>query len=296
MRRDEESIRTWSLKEESVLTNVGMQVVDLDCELVKYTFKNQQHTLFERLILGYKNYFYRVHVTPHVPIRQNKDKEYLEPQSEEGNSGIESFSLGLGHVRKGNALDLSNENLNGEIREHLKELDPVYRREKYKNFRAEENKKWTNKSLFRKNWNSYHEELGIFTAIYPFHGHDLSGCTDILSLSIFHDDEQGIGFNIALLGLHLYFFSSTLGRFLEKKCIRTRPKREKGDDWNEFYYKKLKPWKKSAPLIERLWDVDWRVEIGISRYYGFFFRREWDGGSRGTQSFNPWRNKLWNLI
>ena len=277
----------WVIKDVEIITNVGSQITDLFCKLNKHTITGGDITLFERFILGYKNYFYRIDVTPKNPIRQNRDKDYLPSFSEEGNDCTYSVSLGLGKIKT--EPDLTTDALNKIVIESMEDYDPKVKKERYnRHF-----EKWTNKTLFQKSFNEYKERFSLFTAIYPFTDHDLSGLTEVLSLDIYNDDEDGFGICIAIMGFHFDFHSASVQRWVSKTFVK-RPAWIHGTPWEDFR-KIYKQWAKEHPVRHFL-DVDWRFEIGINRVYGFFYRSDIDNSSKGTSCFNPFRNKFWNLI
>lgn len=292
-RREPEVIREWKLKAVPVKTNVGLQVTDLNCKLVKSYGSRDERTMFEKIILGYKDYWYYIDVEPVNPIRENRDKDFLPPFSEEGNDATYSFSLGLGVVRRNNEPDISEEACNLRILRYLDGFDPDKRRKK--STKGKRKEKWTNKTLWHKTFNNYNECCGMFTAIYPFSGDFLSGHTDIVAFDVVNDDEDGFGFNFALFGVHFYFRSKTLQKLLLRRFVKHRPKWNKEEmTWIEFHTL-LKKWQKEHK-IEYFLDSDFHIEFGINRAYGFYFQKEVDHSTKGKVYFNPWRNKLWRLI
>lgn len=289
-----EVIKTWEFNDVSVTTNIGTKIISFKCELEKYKIDKSDITLFEKYILGYRDYFYRIELTPLSPLRQNRDKYYLGPICDEGNDEIENVSLGLGKIERGCDPDLSEAALNIEVLKYVRGLDPEVKKERSK--RIKEKKDWRHKTLFRKTFNEYSEEVGVFTSIYKFHGEELSGVTDIIKLSLEHEDDRGIIFGFALFGVHFYFASNSLYRYLYNKFGRdkNKPLFKSGMDWQE-HMKQRREWEKKHP-IGKLCSNDWLISIGLSRYYGIYFKKEFDGSSWGTRHFNLLRNKLWNII
>jgi hypothetical protein len=285
-------IKEWELNDIEVKTNIGTQKINLKCELFKYVISNKDITLFEKYILGHKNYYYIIGCTPNNPIRENRDCDLLEAFNEDGNDAIDYFSMGIGNLRRNDTLDITDSSLNLRIKNYLSDFDPEIKKANYKE--REKNKKWTNKTLFSLHCNHYKEEIELYTCIYPFHGHDLSGYTDLISFNISNDDENGLGLNIALLGFHLYVHSCSLTRFIQKRLFKPYRWNTDNEEYHVFI-KKYREWSKQH-RISHIFNKDWEIKVGINRVYGFFFRKEFDDSSKGTQYFNPLRNKLWNLI
>jgi hypothetical protein len=290
----------WVLPQVEIMTNVGLQITDLKCQLVKHIAAWDVFTLFEKYVLGYRDYWYRIDVEPENPIRHNRDKDYLPGFSDEGNDATHSFSLGMGATRRWELENISREACTNKILVSLQEYDPVVKKQQAKKWR-ERKEPWTNKTLFSKRWHDEHYNdtayMSLYTAIYPFHGHDLSGWTDIFSLCLRNDDEDGFGIEIALFGVHFTWLSRTLQKKLLNPFIKHRPVYDrKGMEWSQ-YYPLLLQWQKDYPF-EHMMDSDFRIEIGVNRANGFFFRKELDHSCRTdwSKKFNPWRNKFWNLI
>jgi hypothetical protein len=195
----------------------------------------------------------------------------------------------LGRITRNNEPNLSEEALNKIIYEHLNIYKP-------RNGKSEVKKRWTNKTLFKKSFHEYNNEIGMFTAIYPFHGNELSGWTDIISISLTHDDENGFGIDVCLLGFHLYAHSKDLEKAFLKLIGFNRPKWPKGMKWEEYSIIK-KAWIKKHPIYH-FFDIDWRYEIGLNRVKGLFFTPEVDGyySPKKEICLNILRNKVWNLI
>lgn len=291
MARDRLVEREWTLEEMSVTTNVGTQLIDMKCRLIK-TFFSGDLTLVEKYILGYKDYFYRIELE-HTPIRENRDKDYLGAYTDEGNDATYSCSIGLG-LNRGN-IDISPDACHKKILEYLADFNPDIKRLKSKARR--EKKDWRSRTFFRKSFNEYNEEIGMFSNIYPFHGDDLSGWTDIFELSITNDDEDGLGLSIALFGFHFYFHSRKLQKLILEPFIKNHPRKTRNNMAWEPYYKLLKQWQKDYKF-EYFCDSNWRFEIGVNRANGFFIKREFDHECKSgwNKYFNPWRNRLWRLF
>ena len=288
IRNEREVLRRWVIPSVLVETNVGNQVVDLHCYLEKIHFDKHEFTLFERKVLGYRLYKHMVEVIPSKPIRQNRDKDYLPPYSEEGNDAIHSFAFQVEQRLNGKIPDLTTHGLSEKVLSHIKNFgSKEHVREKRKS-------PWWNRTLYKKYFGD--ERLSVWTAIYPFHGDLLSGRTDILSFKVENDDEFGLGFTIGILGFHLTYNSPALRKLLQKCFIRNRPSWEPGMEWST-YYPILKKWQREH-RFEYFFDAEWYFKVGIDRASGFHYRSEFDhsSGPKGSGNFNPWRNKLWNLI
>jgi len=293
MARSERVVREWTLEDAVVTTNIGMQLVTVQCKLIKYFIPNDI-TLVEKYILGYKDYFYRISME-HTPIRENRDKDFLGPFTDEGNDATYSCSLSLG-LNRGN-IDISEEACNKRVMEYLADYNPDIKRLKSKSREEKKKKSWRSRTFFRKPFNEYREEVGLYSNVYPFHGDDLSGWTDIFALSFTNDDEDGLGLTIALFGFHLYFHSQKLQKLILEPFIKNHPRKTKGNmEWDP-YYTLLKQWQKDHKF-EYFCDSDWRLEIGVNRANGFFIKREFDHGCKSgwNKYFNPWRNRLWRLF
>lgn len=304
-RKETEILMSWELHNIKVTTNVGEQTHSFKCQLTKHYLRRQDITLFERFIVGYKNYFYRVNVTPLDPrgIRENRDKDYLGAFSEEGNDAIREFSLALDRPTRTFEPSLLKSELNKHIIEYLKKLNPAYKIEKYKKIKREK-KKWYRRTLIEKYSKNDNNYFSIYTAIYPFVGYDLSGHTTILSFSFIHDGELGMGFELGILGFHICFISHSFHEWFFKKVLKAKvPQFNRVDETWEEYYSKYKQWKKD----HKVWNFfhnTFRIDIGVNRANGFYYLPEIDGstcygwrnGLKAAHYFNPWRNIFWNLI
>lgn len=288
--RSPEVVKTFVMKDMDIVTNVGLQTLDLHCSLVKHHWGDRV-TLAEKLFFGYKNYGYRLDIKPSRPIRENRDKDYLDGFSEEGNDATYETSLGLGIISNSNPENTTDEYLKIMVYNWAKEFSPMKKSQRVR----EKKKSWRSRMLFKKNSKDYDKSFQIWTNIYPFHGSDLSGHTDIISFELATNDEDGVQFHFCLFGITFYLSSFPLYKWLHKKIVKNRPTWNRNEmDWKAFD-KVRTQWEKEYPR-EAFFDNDFRIEVGVNRAYGFFYRKEKGFSSYGTKSFNPWRNKFWKLI
>lgn len=287
--KEPEILKEWTIPDVTIKTNIGEQLVDLKCQLKKYFIHRSNISLVERFILGIKPYFYRVNIDPSRPIRENRDKDYLDCPSDEGNDAMYSMSICLEEVTRKKQPDLSEESLNHSVLnsfDYAKHNNVIYKKKKH----SGRKEKWTNKTLFKK-YDYNDNEFGLYTAIYPFYGSDISGCTNLLSVSIFNHDEQGYGFDISILGFHFYAHSRSFKTWFNHKVLKIRCIRwENGVPW-EVFKKQKAHWTKVHPVWNFL-TTSWNFELGISRAKGIFYRSEFDGCrvNRG-----PWWRRNWNF-
>lgn len=276
-----------------ITTNIGRQVTNIHCTVEKRFLNWKDVTLFERKVLGYKTEVYSINCIPIKPIRENRDKDYLEAFSDDGNDAISEFSLGI--TEDPTKVPILDVHYLGElVMERIEDFDPDIRTARHQE-RQKAKRKWTERTWCRLAFNDYKERFGIFSSIHPFHGDHLSGWTDALAIEIENDDEDGIRLCLTIAGFHFHVSSFTLAQKLQKLFVRNKPN-SKTIQWEE-YYPLLKRWQKEHKF-EAIFHDDWSIKIGISRARGFYFSKEYDHswGPKSHRSFNPLRNKYWNLI
>lgn len=288
-------VKEYVFEDVQVRTNVGPQVTNLRCTIEKRFAGKNDIPLFEKVFLGKKDYWHSIWVIPEKPIRENRDKDYLGGFSEEGNDATHAFGVSMPEFNINDSDVKIAQLVFDSVVERAKDFDEEYKRQRNKE-RQKKKEPWTNRTLFRKYFEN--SKIGLYSAIYPFHGSDLSGWTDILSLSIISDDEDGYGFDLSILGFHFYYYNMSLAKAIQKAFVKHKPKwdRESGMTW-EAYYPILKQWEKEHKF-EKFLMAEWRGELGLNRARGLFWDREFEQGSSSKWGWkiNPWRNKYWNII
>lgn len=285
-------VTSYFFHEVPVKTNVGLQIITFKCEVFKRFFDKNQITTVEKYVFKQPDHSFYVEVKPSSPIRENRDKDFLGPFTKEGNDAVYEFSFRLDPSYDGK-FDTSYENVYKNLELILKDYDPLYRKEKYKKECAEK-KSWRNRMLV--NGYTKNTRFGIFTAIFPFLNHDLSGHTHLLSFKIQSHGEDGYGFQFCIFGIHFYYYNKWLTEKIKRLIVRNKPEWKKDMNWEE-YYKILNKWARNHPFEYFVYS-EWCAELGLSRADGLFWRREFNHGSRANWGWklNPWRNRFWNLI
>lgn len=289
-----EVVDSFRMHNVEIMSNVGKQITDIECQIIKYFIQRNEFTLFERLILGYRNYGYRIEISYVNPVRENRDKDYLPGFSDQGNDATYSVTMSLAGFDKSKSVPVTRKAAMDKIYEHVKGYDPEYKRQQH--VEREKKKKWHQKLSFEFRFNNFEERIGGFALIYPFHGDFLSGHTDWIGITIGNDDEYGYYLQFVLAGYHIYFKSMTLYKLIQKIFVKHRPKWEKGIQWNEFS-PILRKWEKEYPF-EHFLNSDWMIEFAVNRAKGLYMDREFNGGRKSGWGFrfNPLRNKFWKLI
>jgi hypothetical protein len=286
-------IAEYVLQDVTVNTNVGTQVTSLQCVVQKRFVDKDDITLVEKLFYKKPDHWYSVDIIPIDPIREYRDKDYLNDYKEDGsNDATYRFGASIPHER-GEVPDTSIDAVRSIVMDRLKGFDPEVKRAETKERNAKK-KPWTNRMLFSKNFEN--RRIGAFTSIHPFFGDHLSGWTDILSLALVSDDEHGYGFQISILGVQLYYNDSWITKKIQDAFAKNKPKWVRGNSWGEFY-PLLRKWEKEYP-IECFLMSEWEGKLGLSRARGLYWSREFNQGAKSKWGWklNPWRNKFWNLI
>jgi hypothetical protein len=320
----------------SVITNVGKQYIDIDVKVTKHYVSNRDRTLFEKYILGYKDYFYRIDCEYKQPIRQNRDKDFLGSFTEEGNDCTYSCSIGLGYITNHSIREIekiinNDRNIYIEILKSLRGYNP-----KHEQHKLQQSKSWKNKTLFRKNFyldEDYNKTIQVqmWTGIYPFHGHDLSGCTDIFSLDIGCSEGENY-IQLGLLGVHFHLGTNLISQFFRKiyapKYTKGNIEKMSKEVYNEMstekrnliydkcnfrknkkgYYeiyqlkdqkeidKEWKDLRENHKIKYFLIGDDWGLKFSVKRALGvrLVLAKGWE--DKNLIEFNLLRNKFWNLI
>jgi hypothetical protein len=282
---DIEIVKQFKLEGLEVITNIGKQVITVECKLLKYEVLDR--TLFEKYIIGYKPYFYRLEIVYQPAIRHNRDKYFLGNYSDEGNDCVYDTSIGLGYIKSDNEVIFMD--FNKMVIDNLKSYDPNF---KLKISKMRESKRPRPLRWYGPYYDCKNAHVLIFEAYvltYPFYGDDLSGCTSLFGCG-FEKDCEGSSVYISFIGFHMHLTTEIL-RFIDTKIVRMSDY----PNWSDKEGKKT--WKKKHSILN-FFNKEKHFSIGFSIANGFYIKCqlgfEWETNIQ--LSINPFRNKYWNLI
>lgn len=269
--KNDELIRSWNIRNLTIFdTIIDPRHFDISCALTKKYISSEDISLFERHILGYRNYYYELSfITKELIRAMQRSHKPLKSEMIEKNYYKTNHKIIIKDIKRNHEPDLSNPTLNNMITNYL-----------YKNY----NKLRINYSNFSyykilREYKFCKNKISIILNRPPIYGHQYSGYMDLFAIELkVHGKEYII--SITLFGFIIKLSSISIYRFLEKILY--------------YYHLKRK---------HNVYDVDSRrliktfiLNIGVNRKNGFYIYYMDEFFNNNFKKFNPWKNRFWNLL
>lgn len=281
MERDGDEISTWLIPNYVISSfengNICSRHADIDCMLIKMQLPLHEISLFDKYILGYRDYYYIISYTIKEPIRGTSE-EYKKLNNDriKKNYYSEERSIDIIYIKRNREPNLSVFALNNIIANDINSNNNTTKRTVIIDKILLEKK-------FRKN------SIKLSLLINRWHDSPSAGLTDIFSINI-RRGYRIYDIIFTLFGLSIEIKSISIYNILSRLMPKYYP-RTHMQNINEYIMELDKESEDDLPV-----KID-STRLGVNRKLGFFYVRVNDSITIFThKNINPWRNKFWNII